>query len=47
MVQIKLIQLMVQMKEKAVIDDLRNLVDDDATMKAVKDEAHSGILKLS
>lgn|SRR5687768_2984019 len=47
MVQIKLIQLMVQMKEKAVIDDLRDLVDDDATMKAVKDEAHSGILKLS
>ena len=47
MVQIKLIQLMVEMKEKAAIDDLRDLVEDDATMKAVKDEAHSGILKLS
>ena len=47
MVQIKLIQLMVQMKEKAVLDHLQNIVDDEATMKAVKDEAYSGILKLS
>lgn len=47
MVQIRLIQLMVEMKEKKVIDDLKRIVDDEGTMKAVKDEAHSGILKLS
>ena len=47
MVQIRLIQLMVQMKEKEVVRDLQKLVDDAATMKAVKDEAYSGILKLS
>lgn len=47
MVQIRLIQLMVEMKEKTVVRDLQKLVDDAATMKAVKDEAYSGILKLS
>ena len=47
MVQIKLIQLMVEMGEKGVVTDLQNIVDDAATMKAVKDEAYSGILKLS
>ena len=47
MVQIRLIQLMVDMKEKAVVDDLQKIVDDAGTMKAVKDEAYSGILKLS
>ena len=47
MVQIRLIQLMVEMKEKQVIDDLQMMVDDAGTMKAVKDEAYSGILKLS
>lgn len=47
MVQIRLIQMMVDMKEKGVVQDLQKLVDDAATMKAVKDEAYSGILKLS
>lgn len=47
MVQIKLIQLLVGMKEKEVIRDLQDLVDDAGTMQAVKDEAYSGILKLS
>jgi hypothetical protein len=47
MVQIRLIQLMVDMKEKDVVQDLQKLVNDAATMKAVKDEAYSGILKLS
>ena len=46
-IQIALIQLMVKMKEKGVIDDLQKIVDDVETMKAVKDEAYSGILKLS
>lgn len=47
MVQIRLIQLMVVMKEKTVVDDLKKMVDDAGTTKAVKDEAYSGILKLS
>jgi HEAT repeat protein len=47
MVQIKLIQLMVDMKEKGVVQDLQKIVDDDAALKAVKDEAYTGILKLS
>lgn len=46
-VQIALIQLLVHMKEKGVVDDLKKIVDDAGTMKAVKDEAYSGILKLS
>ena len=46
-VQIELIQLMVKMKETGVVNELKNLVDDAKTMQAVKDEAYSGILKLS
>jgi len=46
-VQIALIQLMVQMKEKGIVNDLKRIVDDEKTMKAVKDEAYSGILELS
>jgi len=47
MVQITLIQLMVQMKEKEVVRDLQRIMDDASTIQAVKDEAYSGILKLS
>jgi hypothetical protein len=46
-VQIALIQLMVEMNEKGVMKDLQKIVDDSETMQAVKDEAYSGILKLS
>jgi len=46
-VQIALIQLMVKIREKSVINDLQRIVDDAETMQAVKDEAHTGILKLS
>jgi HEAT repeat protein len=46
-VQIALIQLMVKMKEKGIVNDLQRLVDDEQTMKAVKDEAYSGLLELS
>lgn len=47
MVQIALIQLLVTMKEKGVVKDLERLTKDKTIMKAVKDEAYSGILKLS
>jgi hypothetical protein len=46
-VQIALIQLMVKMKEKGVVNDLKRIVDDVKTMQAVKDEAYSGIMRLS
>jgi hypothetical protein len=46
-VQITLIQLMVQMKEKEVVKDLEKIVDEEGTLQAVKDEAYNGILKLS
>jgi hypothetical protein len=46
-VQIQLIQLLVKIKEKGVVDDLQKIVDDDGTMHAVKDEAYSAIMKLS
>ena len=46
-VQIALIQLMVKMKEKGVVKDLEKIIDNVETIKAVKDEAYSGLLKLS
>jgi anti-sigma-K factor RskA len=46
-VQISLIQLLVKMKEKNVVEDLNKIVDDVQTIKPVKDEAYSAILKLS
>lgn len=46
-VQIALIQIMVTMKEKGVIKDLERMTEDANTMKAVKDAAYSGLLKLS
>jgi HEAT repeat protein len=46
-VQIALIQLLVKLKEEAVLKQLEKLTKDASTMKAVKDEAYTGILKLS
>jgi hypothetical protein len=46
-VQISLIRLMVEMKEKSVIRELDRLTKDKESIKAVKDEAYSGLLKLS
>lgn len=47
MVQIALIQLLVKMKEKNVVNDLEKMINDDKNIQAVKDEAHTGIIKLS
>lgn len=46
-VQIALIQLLVQMKEKDAVKGLEEIIDDNETMKAVKDEAYTGLMKLS
>lgn len=46
-IQIALIQLMVTMKEKSVIKQLEKMAKDARSIDAVKDEAYSGIFKLS
>lgn len=46
-VQIALIQLLVKLKENGVVNQLEKLTKDGSVMKAVKDEAYTGILKLS
>lgn len=46
-VQIALIQLLVKMKEKGVVNELERIINDSTSIKPVKDEAYSGILKLS
>jgi hypothetical protein len=46
-VQIALIQLLVKLKEEGVVKQLEKLTKEPSTMKAVKDEAYTGILKLS
>lgn len=47
MVQIALIQLLVQIKEKTIVPQLENIIDNQQSIKAVKDEAHTALLKLS
>jgi len=46
-VQIALIRMLVQLKEKEVVNQLEKITHDGSVIKAVKDEAHWGILKLS
>lgn len=46
-VQIALIQLMVQMKEKNAVKPLEQIIKDEKTLPSVKDEAYSGIFKLT
>jgi anti-sigma factor RsiW len=46
LVQIALIRLMVEMKEKEVTQQLERITTDEEILPAVKDEAHAGLLKL-
>jgi hypothetical protein len=46
-VQIALIQLMVQMKEKGAVESMERITQDEKVLQAVKDEAYAGVLKLS
>lgn len=46
-VQLALIQLLVEMKEKEAVKSLQQIIDDETSIPAVKDEAHAGIFKLS
>ncbi|MBS1489921.1 MAG: HEAT repeat domain-containing protein [Bacteroidetes bacterium] len=45
-VQMALIRMLVKMKEKEVVTQLEKMTHDDSVIKAVKDEAHWGILRL-
>ncbi|MBL0745030.1 HEAT repeat domain-containing protein [Chryseolinea lacunae] len=47
LVQIALIHLMIDMKEKGITEELKRITTDDEALPAVKDEAHVGLLKLS
>lgn len=47
MVQIALIQLLVRIKETTILPELKNIIDNDQSIKAVKDEAYTALLKLS
>ena len=46
-IQIALIRLMVEMKEKEAVKELQRISTDIEAIPAVKDEAHAGLLKLS
>lgn len=46
-IQIALIQLMVDLKEKEAVKPLENIVEDETMLESVKDEAHRGIMVLS
>ena len=46
-VQIALIQLLVKIKEKGVVQDLEKIIENEESIQAVKDEAYTGILTLS
>lgn len=47
LVQITLINLMVQLKEKGALQELQKIIKDEKTMQTVKDEAHMAVFKLS
>jgi len=46
-VQITLINLMVEMKEKGAIEGLKEIIEDSTNIESVKDEAHMAVFKLS
>lgn len=46
-VQIRLINLMVELREKAAMDELKQIIEDSTNIESVKDEAHMAVFKLS
>ena len=46
-VQIALIQLIVELRDKDAVEPLRHIIENETTLESVKDEAHLGILVLS
>lgn len=47
LVQITLINLMVQLRQKGAVEELQKIIKDEKTIQAVKDEAHMAVFKLS
>lgn len=47
LVQIALIRMLVDMKEKTILKELHRISTDEQLLNEVKDEAHAGILRLS
>jgi len=46
-VQITLINLMVELKEKGAVEELKQIINDSTNVESVKDEAHMAVFKLS
>jgi HEAT repeat protein len=46
-IQIYLIQILVEMKDKAAVQPLKQIIENEELIPAVKDEANMGILVLS
>ncbi|ELR69089.1 hypothetical protein C900_05478 [Fulvivirga imtechensis AK7] len=47
LVQITLINLMVQLRQKGAVEELQRIIKDEKTIQTVKDEAHMAVFKLS
>ena len=47
LVQMELIQILVYKKEQEAVQPLENIINDDQTLQAVKDEAYAGLFSLS
>lgn len=47
LVQIELIQILVYKQEQEAVKPLENIINNDQTLQAVKDEAHAGLFSLS
>ena len=47
LVQIALINLMVELKEKEAIEELEQIITDEESIETVKNEAHMALFKLS
>lgn len=47
LVQMELIQILVYKKEQEAVKPLENIIKDDQTLQAVKDEAYAGLFSLS
>jgi flagellar basal body-associated protein FliL len=47
LVQLELIQILVYKKEQEAVTPLENIIKDDQTLQAVKDEAYAGLFSLS
>jgi hypothetical protein len=46
-IQVQLIQLLTRMRESAIVTQLQKIIDNESSLKEVKDEAYSSLMKLN